>query len=106
MTRIESNAPGNIQPRSFSGTGKVEEFSLDRLPEELPSPSHTKVSSLDIARLIMPDGVDLSRVPKEHPLCESLNALWLEVTLKAIVAGGEHSKSSLPSLTPPMEPLG
>jgi hypothetical protein len=106
MTRIESNAPGNIQPTPQSWVGKEEELSLDHLPEDLPPPSHIKLSSLDVTKLILPEGVDLSRVPKDHPLRELLNTLWLKVTLKAIVEGGEHSKSSASSILPPLESIG
>ena len=106
MTRIGSNAPGNIFPHSLPESRKHEVSILCQLPEELPPPSHTKLSYLDLTKLILPEGMDLSRVPKDHPLRESLNELWLEVVLKAVVAGGEHSKSSLPSITPPEEPLG
>jgi hypothetical protein len=68
---------------------RKEGLPLDHLPEELPPPSHTKLSSLDLSKLILPEGVDLSRIPKDHPVRESLNMLWLEVVLKAVVAGGE-----------------
>ena len=102
MTRIGSNAPGNIQPQPLPKIERGEQLFVKSLPEELPPPSHTKLSSLDLAKLILPEEMDLSLISKDHPLHEEFNQLWLETTLRAIVAGGEHSKASLPP-TPPME---
>ncbi len=105
MTRIGSNAPGGISLPPPSSPGRGEEYvhSLNRLPEELPPCSHTKLTSIDLTKLILPEGVDLSRIPSTHPIHESLNTLWLEITLRAVVSGGKQAMSSFP-ITPPAEP--
>lgn len=104
MTRIGGSSPGHIQPTPSSGPGRKKDLPLEHLPEELPPPSDIKPSSTELSKLFLPEKIDLSRVPKDHPVHELLRKLLLQVTLKAIVSGGEHSKSSLPP-TPPMEPL-
>ena len=69
-------------------------FSLDHLPENLPPPSHIHLSPADLAKLFLPDGVDISRIPSDHPIIESVRQLWLETTLEAVSTGGKVRKSS------------
>jgi hypothetical protein len=96
MNRIGSNAPGNIfLPPPGKDPIIAKEFSLDPLPEDLPPPSHTHLSTIDLSKLIVPEGIDLSRIPKDHPLHSSLDRLWLEVVLRAIVSGGRNPQSSV-----------
>ena len=57
--------------------------SLGSLPEELPSPSYNKPSPNDFARLLLPEGTDLSRVPTRHPLSKLFRNLWLKITIQA-----------------------
>ncbi len=104
MTRIGGSAPGNIQPTPLSLPKEEKGRSLYHLPEELPPSSHAKLSSAELSKLFLPEEVDLSRIPQDHPLRDTLNMLWLEVALKAVVSGGERAKASLP-ITPPSEPL-
>lgn len=102
MTRIGSSAPGNVflpppEPKV------PEELSLHRLPEELPPASHTPPSLLDLSKLILAEEIDLSLLQKVAPLNETVNRLWLEVTLRAIVSGGGHTKISMPLSSPKLK---
>ena len=57
---------------------------LGELPTELPPPSHSQPSAIDVAHLFLPEGTDLSRISSKHPLSSLFRRLWLEVTLKAL----------------------
>ena len=73
--RIDRESIGNLPDEKIPPLG--------RLPEELPSPSYNKPSPNDFARLLLPEGTDLSRVPTRHPLSKLFRNLWLKITIWA-----------------------
>lgn len=89
MTRIGGSTPGHLHPQPMPSNEPLS--ALGKLPAELPECSHIKISSAELAKLFLPENVDLSRLPKDHPLHETLNRIWLEITLKAVVAGKNRS---------------